>query len=213
MKSVRWGVAAALASVVLAGTGSAVSAAPVHGKGTKTVRHAPSAAAAVRLQDGGFESPRVAPRTFDEFTAGQSFGPWRVVSGSVDLIGAGYWQAAQGVQSLDLNGNNTGAVSQTFATVPRRTYSVTYALAGNPEAGPTVKTGKVLVDGQAFQDFSFDTTGKNNTNMGYVYRQVTFVATGPSTTLTFASTTLRSPAGPVVDDVKVTPCPPCPCNG
>ncbi len=104
-------------------------------------------------------------------------------------------------------------MSQTFTTIPGTQYTVTYALAGNPGALPVVKTGQVLIDGQDVQDFSFDTTGKTPTNMGYIHRQVTFVATNASTTLTFASTTPNSARGPVIDDVTVTPCPPCPTCG
>lgn len=89
---------------------------------------------------------------------------------------------------------------------------MTYALARNTNTAPAVKTGKVLIDRQDFQDSSFETAGKTNTNMGYVHRQVTFVASGLSTTLTFASTTLNSPTGPVIDNVTAESCPPCPCS-
>ncbi len=78
----------------------------------------------------------------------------------MDLIGAGFWAAADGDQSVDLDGVVAGAVSQTFATKPGTTYTVTYSLAGNVHAGPTTKTGEVLVNGQDVQDFSFDTTGR-----------------------------------------------------
>ncbi|WP_158795128.1 choice-of-anchor C family protein [Streptomyces sp. NRRL S-337] len=156
------------------------------------------------LADGSLETPRVKPNTFQTFTAGQFLGPWKVTSGSVDLKDAGYWQAAKGKQSMDLNGNGTGAVSQTFATVTGTAYTVTYALAGNSDGqAPAVKTGTVLIDGQNVQDLSFDATGKTHTDMGYVTRQVHFVATGKSTTLTFASTTPNSDGGPVIDDVTV----------
>ncbi|MFD0163596.1 DUF642 domain-containing protein, partial [Streptomyces decoyicus] len=73
-----------------------------------------------------------------------------------------------------------------------------------------VKTGEVLIDGQNFQDFSFDTTGKTFARMGYVGRQVTFVATGASTTLSFASTTASGAYGPVIDNVRVGSC--CSCS-
>lgn len=129
----------------------------------------------------------------------------------MDLIGAGFWQAAEGDQSVDLNATQPGAVAQTFTTVVGRTYTVTYALAANPEGGAAVKTGKVLVDGQNFQDFSFDSTGKTRAAMGYVQRQVTFVANAPTTTLGFAST-LPGAYGPVIDDVRVTASSPCSCN-
>ncbi|MCX4581333.1 choice-of-anchor C family protein [Streptomyces sp. NBC_01571] len=207
----RVSLVAAAVSVLLAGAGAAV-AAPAKGP-IATHGLAASSLAFSRFDDGSFETPTVPPATFQTFTAGQTIGPWQVTSGTADLIGAGYWQAAEGDQSLDLNGNNPGSVSQTFTTVPGTQYTVTYALAGNFGGPPTVKTGQVRIDGQDVQNFSFDVTGKTRTNMGYINRQVTFVATGTSTTLSFASTTPNSAWGPVIDDVTVKPCPPCPTCG
>ncbi|WP_432588152.1 choice-of-anchor C family protein [Streptomyces sp. HD1123-B1] len=192
MSRIRALVVAVVAAGVLAGTGTGASA-----------------VAASRFDDGSFETPRVSANSFQTVSAGGSIGPWQVTSGSVDQIGAGYWQAAEGDQSVDLSGTTGGTVSQTFTTVPGKRYTVTYSLAGNPGFGPAVKTGKVLVDGQNFQDFTFDTTGKSTTNMGYVTREVSFVATGTTTTLAFASTT-NTAAGPVLDDVRVRECDPCP---
>ncbi|MCQ4045291.1 choice-of-anchor C family protein [Streptantibioticus rubrisoli] len=207
---------AVTAAVLLAGTTGTALAAPAHG--ARRVSHLAAApSAAPGFSDGSFENPRVAPNTLRTFTTGRSIGPWKVTQATVDLLD-GHWQAADGQQSVDLNGTEKdlpstrpGAVSQTFATTPGATYTVTYALAGNYERGPAVKTGKVLVDGQDFQDFSFDTTGKSATNMGWVKRQMTFVATGDSTTLTFASTTAHTPSGPVLDDVTVHRCKPSCC--
>jgi choice-of-anchor C domain-containing protein len=179
--------------------------------GTGAVSAAPSAAALSRFDDGSFEYPTAPANSFTTLGAGQPIGPWQVVSGAVDLIGAGFWQAAEGNQSVDLNATQAGTVAQTFTTIPGRTYTVTYALAANPEGGPAVKTGRVLVDGQNFQDFSFDSTGKTRAAMGYVQRQVTFVAGAASTTLGFAST-VAGAYGPVVDDVRVTAASPCACT-
>ncbi|MFD5556099.1 choice-of-anchor C family protein [Streptomyces sp. NPDC127068] len=172
---------------------------------------APSAAAVSRFDDGSFEYPTAPANSFTTLTSGQSIGPWQVTSGGVDLIGAGFWQAAEGDQSVDLNAGQTGSVAQSFSTIVGRTYTVTYALAANPEGSPAVKTGKVLIDGQNFQDFSFDSTGKTRAAMGYVQRQVTFVANAPTTTLGFAST-VSGAYGPVIDDVRVTAGSPCSCT-
>ncbi|WP_043262960.1 choice-of-anchor C family protein [Streptomyces sp. CT34] len=212
MRTLRIHVTALTAVALLAGTGSAL-AAPAHSSTQASRLPAPPAAVS-HFDDGSFEYPTVKPKTFDEYAAGQFIGPWKVTSGTVDLIGAGYWDAAEGDQSLDLNGNNPGSVAQTFATTPGTTYTVSYSLAGNPQLDrrPAVKTGKVLIDGQDFQHFSFDVTGKSETNMGYVRRQVTFVARGRSTTLGFASTTRHSATGPVIDDVTVEHCRPSCCN-
>ncbi len=195
MSPIRIFVASLAVAGVLAGMGA----------GTAT------AAAVSRFDDGSFETPTVAANTFVNVGTGGTIGPWQVTSGDVDHIGDGFWQAAEGGQSVDLNGGNAGTVAQTFTTVPGKRYTVTYSLAANPAGGPAVKTGSVLVDGQNFRNFTFDTTGKSFGNMGYVTQEVTFVARGTSTTLAFASTNGGS-YGPVIDDVMVrdcTPCPPC----
>ncbi|MFI1015893.1 choice-of-anchor C family protein [Streptomyces sp. NPDC020965] len=186
-------------------------AAGVLAAGPGAASAAPSALVVSRFDDGSFEYPTAPVNAFTTITNGQPIGPWKVTSGAVDLIGAGFWQAAEGGQSVDLNATQAGAVAQTFTTIPGRTYTVTYALAANPGGGPAVKTGHVLVDGQNFQDFSFNSTGKTFTAMGYVQRQVTFVANAPTTTLGFAST-LPGSYGPVIDDVRVTVSSPCSCT-
>jgi choice-of-anchor C domain-containing protein len=121
------------------------------------------------------------------------------------LIGAGFWQHADGVQSLDLEGGVPGGVAQTFTTVPLLKYKVRFKLAGNPDAGPTVKTGDVLADGKILQSFSFSIAGKTRANMGYLGKETHFIASGLSTTLTFRSTT-GTGFGPVIDDVDVDSC-------
>ena len=52
--------------------------------------------------------------------------------------------------------------------------------------------------------FSFDTTGKTLTDMGYATQTFEFVASYPRTVLSFASTTPTA-FGPVLDAVSVTP--------
>ncbi|MFF1874424.1 choice-of-anchor C family protein [Kitasatospora herbaricolor] len=187
-----------LAAVLVAGA-TAMAAPAQAAAGHRALSH---------FDDGSFETPKAPANAFTGLTAGQSIGPWKVTAGSVDLIGAGFWQAAEGDQSLDLNGSGSGTVAQSFTTVPGTTYSVTYALAGNPEGGVALRTGRALIDGQDFQDFSFDVTGRTKTAMGYVGHQFSFVAQGTSTTLSFAST-VAGAYGPVVDNVQVKECKPC----
>ncbi|MFD8396752.1 choice-of-anchor C family protein [Streptomyces sp. NPDC059680] len=204
MFATRACVTAAAATLLLTSAAGTAVAAPAHSSG-----RAASSSVAAPLDDGSFETPEVMPDELETYVRGQFIGPWKVTQATVDLYD-GVWKTADGQQFLDLNGTegdlaNThpGAVSQTFATTPGRSYTVTYALAGNIQQGPVMKTGKVLIDGQDFQDFSFDTTGKTAFNMGWVKRQMTFVATGKSTTLTFASTTAHTASGPLIDDITV----------
>ncbi len=202
--------AAIAAAGLLAGTGTA-AASPAH-----SAPSAPSVtalAADTAFSNGSFETPLTPPNNWTVFSAGQEMGLWRVTDGSVGLTDDGVWQAAEGNQSLELNGTTTGSIAQTFTTEPGTKYSVTYSLAGNPNSTPMVKTGSINIDGQSFEDFSFDATGKTELDMGYVIRQFTFVANHASTTLEFASTTTGA-FGPVIDDVKVKSCSSCGnCSG
>lgn len=190
----NWGrrlLAAAVTMGVTTGLG-VVAAAPAH--------------ALTGFSNGSFENPVVVPYTFQRFFLGESIGAWEVSQGNVDLIGAGFWQAANGVQSLDLDGGVVqGGVTQEFITVPLLKYKVRFKLAGNVDQGPTIKTGQVLANGHVIENFAFDITGKTRANMGYVTEETYFVATGLSTTLTFRSTT-GSGYGPVIDKVTVKNC-------
>ena len=192
--------AAALTLAALAAANSAQAATAASGNAVPEPR---AASVLAPFSGGSFETPSVPAGSFATYTTGQSVGPWTVLSGTVDLVGPGFWAAADGDQSFDLDGYSAGTISQTFATAPGTTYTVSYALAGNPAAGPAVKTGAALIDGQNAQNFSFDTTGKSFADMGYATQGFTFLATKPSTTLTFASTTPGA-YGPVLDNIQIT---------
>ena len=86
---------------------------------------------------------------------------WTVSSGTVDYIGT-YWQASNGARSVDLNGGNTGAISQTFPTVPGLTYNVTFDMSGNPAGGPALKTMNVSAGG-ASTAYSYDVIASGTT--------------------------------------------------
>jgi choice-of-anchor C domain-containing protein len=131
---------------------------------------------------------------------------WNVSNGSVDWVGT-YWQAADGTRSIDLDGNETqpGTISQTFDTHVGSTYVVTFALSGNPDAGPALKTMTVDIDGGAPTAYSYD-TGVNLTTraaMHYLTKGYSFVATDLETTLNFTSTT-DGGYGAVIDNIVIT---------
>jgi hypothetical protein len=88
---------------------------------------------------------------------------------------------------------------------------VSYWLAGNTDDGVKLKTGTVSVGNQT-QGFSFDATGKDHSNMGWIEKSFSFVASGNSSTLTFASNQLNangslSSWGPALDNVSVSAVP------
>lgn len=156
------------------------------------------------LVDGGFETPQLPSYTDAVVAAGQPIGAWTVTRGNVNLIGAGYWSAAEGTQSVDLSGFVDGAVAQTFNTLPDQTYLVEFALAGNPDEPPEREDRTRLVNGQPVMDFASDITGMNRSNMSYRKMRFSFTSSGTQTTIEFASTS-GTAWGPVIDDVSVTP--------
>lgn len=130
------------------------------------------------------------------------------VGGSIDYMGD-YWQAADGVRSIDLNGFFAeGSVSQSFTTAVGQSYHVTFYMAGNPDGEPSVKT-LVASDGGS-QVFTFDIAAVPSTheNMGWEQKEFDFIAGGTGTTLTFASSNDADGAyGPALDQVSVNAVP------
>jgi choice-of-anchor C domain-containing protein len=127
---------------------------------------------------------------------------WAVTFGSIDWINT-TWPAAEGSFSIDLSGDGLGQISQTFDAVIGQQYRVSFQLAGNPASGDTIKDLQATVLGStSSQIFSFDTTGKSLTNMGWEERFFLFTALVDSVTLQFTSFE-GNPYGPALDGVSV----------
>lgn len=168
------------------------------------------------ILNGSFEQGSLCNTgTFDTRTPGATqITGWAIGGASVDYI-QGYWQAADGARSVDLSGTGVfaggsaaGSVSQTFATTPGQQYRVLFDLAGNPDDVQGVKTLLVSA-GLTTQTYTFDTTGKAKSDMGWVEREFLFTATGASTTLTFAGQT-PTQFGPALDNVRAEALEPSP---
>jgi choice-of-anchor C domain-containing protein len=127
---------------------------------------------------------------------------WTVGGNSVDWI-ATYWPAANGAMSIDLNGVDAGSLSQAFETTIGNTYTVTFALSGNPAGPPTLKTLDVSATGAAPASYSYDAALNDLTNMNWASEEYVFLATSANTTLTFTST-IAGAFGPALDNVVVS---------
>jgi len=160
------------------------------------------------INNGSFEdSSFLSGFSFVTLSAGSTaINNWTVTSGSIDYVHV-TWGASNGIFSLDLSGRvgDAGSIAQTFATTLGNQYSVSFDLAGNPLASPTIKTLR-LSAGSSSKDFTFDITGKTVTDMGWSPQNFNFVATSNSTTLSFTSLN-NSGAGPALDNVVVTAVP------
>jgi choice-of-anchor C domain-containing protein len=130
-------------------------------------------------------------------------------AGIVQLIST-YWQEPGGTSlSIALNGTSPGSISQTLNTQPGTTYTVTFALSGDPQGGNPVKTLLVTGPGapaNTSQVYTYDTSAAGNTLsiMEYLYQTFSFTATGTSSTITFASEVAGS-YGPVIGNISISP--------
>ncbi|MCK4605518.1 MAG: choice-of-anchor C family protein [Deltaproteobacteria bacterium] len=161
---------------------------------------------ATPFQNGSFEDGPDDIGAFITLPAGSAdITGWTVVSGSIDLIGS-YWDAFDGDRSIDLNGNEPGAISQVFDTEPGALYQVFFDVAGNPD-DPGLKVLVASANSMA-TEYEFDSTGKTRTEMGWTEMSFIFQASSDSTTLEFASISPPDSAfGPALDNVRVRPFP------
>ncbi|MEO8303685.1 MAG: choice-of-anchor C family protein [Betaproteobacteria bacterium] len=162
------------------------------------------------FQNGSFEGTNPC-NTFD-IPAGSTLIPgWTVSAGNIDwesAPGCG-WQPSAGSSSLDLVGNQAGGIGgirQTFDTVPGTTYRVTFDLAGNYGGAPVIKPLAVTINGVT-SNFTFDSTGRSQFNMGWTSHTINFVANSTSSTIDFVSDISASGgslnAGAALDNVQI----------
>jgi choice-of-anchor C domain-containing protein len=165
------------------------------------------------VTNGGFEdgSPQPAIGGFTTLNAGSgALSGWTIDGGSIDWIN-GYWQAAAGTHSIDLDGLARGAVSQVINTTIGATYKLSFSYAGNPDHGGYVHDMLVDIrgDGDASgiysSSFNFDTTGRTHIDMGWTASgDVIFVADSTTTRLSFESLSTNACCwGVALDDIVV----------
>jgi choice-of-anchor C domain-containing protein len=173
-----------------------------------------SAATGSVVRDGDFERPVAPADAWTTYAAGDRVLKWRVPTGSIDLIGA-YQEGditfapAAGTQSIDLAGDNPGSIAQRLPTVIGQTYTLRFAMAGNPQCGiPAVKHMRVAWNHVRVARLSFDVTGHTPSDPGWIYQEFSVVATAPSTLLKFRAANNVVFCGPALDDVSVVPATP-----
>ncbi|WP_380876043.1 hypothetical protein ACFB49_07090 [Sphingomonas sp. DBB INV C78] len=172
-----------------------------------TLLAAPAANAAV-LINGSFElgDPQPATGSFNTLGVGNTdVTGWTVVSGSIDWINE-YWQAQDGTHSIDLAGNEPGAIEQTIDTVAGQLYTVNYWLSGNPDGGDQAKQAIIAaIDGTTVVASSTITglQGASRDDMQYLLNTFQFTAAGATTTLRFTSNAGEGAFGTALDAVSI----------
>ncbi|HEV2568727.1 choice-of-anchor C family PEP-CTERM protein [Sphingomonas sp.] len=167
----------------------------------------PAAAGAVTIANGSFENG-IDPGSFTTLGAGSNgITDWTVLGGSVDYIGS-YWQASDGVRSVDLSGNAIGTLGQVVTGLTAgQSYTVTFDVSRNPDGGVTPRTGVFTAGGQTF-NFSYSDATSNRANMKWETVSYSFLATGSSALISFASDSSGGCCfGPALDNVRIAAVP------
>ncbi len=161
-----------------------------------------SAWAATTITNGSFEG---------------SMSGWSVAQ-PVDLVCGFGWQDADGDCSVDMGASpSQGEISQVLATAAGTTYTVTFALSGNPSctpgnvdwvqwvSEPGLKHLRVTASPAVHTQmiYTFDVTGKSYANMGWTQQTFAFTADSASTTLTFQNVDNYS-CGAAIDNVSIS---------
>lgn len=161
------------------------------------------------IVNGHFEKPQLRGDDWDTYYEGENLNGWIVNSGSIDLKPTDYWEDVDGGQTVDLNGDTTGSLSQKVLTQPLQKYQIRFALAGNPESYATecpppdiTKKMELWWGDKLIDTLEVDSTGKSVNFMGWRFHNYTVIATDAITKLEFKSLT-PSCYGPVIDMVTV----------
>lgn len=178
------------------------------------------------IRNGSFETGvnDAAPGGFTMKYAGSTdLTGWVVTQNNIDWDSA-FWQAADGTHSLDLNGNlGPGGLSQTISTIIGKNYTLSFAMAGNPNlckeisvtACPDILMSLTAFAGPASADFNFNVLPSYDVaNMHWTARTFDFTANSTTTQIRFASTTVLSGSeiydgffdccyGPALDNVSL----------
>src|SRR5688572_17556808 len=87
---------------------------------------APAARAQI-VQNGSFETPDAPAGIFTNLV-GNALTGWTISANNIDLVPPGLWQQADGIQSIDLNGDaGPATIFQDVTLTPGSTYRLSFA--------------------------------------------------------------------------------------
>lgn len=154
------------------------------------------------VKSGSFESPDAGDYFVTLLAGNQTLTDWAIESGSVDVIDS-IWQAADGLQMLDMNGNSPAVISQSLLTEAGSDYQVIFDLSKNTDAAIANETASVRVTAGSFSSDHHVTDTVTASDMKWSQQHASFTANADTTLLRFISTAPEGASGPALDNVVV----------
>lgn len=140
---------------------------------------------------------------FTEYTTGQTFGGWKVEEGRV-RVSVNYFTAPNDhTNTAELTGTGNSVFSQELATVPGKTYTVKFFMAGDWEGFKGDQ--KLIIEADPLRrEIPLSMPGEwSRSNMGWKEISLPFIAKSNITKLRLRSEHQKNSGGVVVADMKV----------
>jgi choice-of-anchor C domain-containing protein len=161
------------------------------------------------VTNGSFENDTFA-NPFGTLSAPNAITGWTLSGGTVDAITT-YWTAQQGINSLDLFGNDRNStLSQSISTVAGQLYKVSYWQSYNPDKAFSGEKAVLSINGgPAFSQTYTNSPVPTRSAMAWQQASTSFTAVGTNTLLSFSGTSTDTACcwGPALDNVSVTAVP------
>jgi hypothetical protein len=108
-----------------------------------------------------------------------------------------------------VNGLGVGGIQQSIATTAGQRYRLNFFMSGNPDIGSDTRTMLVGAGGKSkVFTYAFTTPPNSRGNMNWAANSMTFKASGPSTLISFQSTSTGNCCwGPALANVSLSAAP------
>ncbi len=162
-----------------------------------------TSAQAVFISNAGFEQD-ISGGTITSYFSGDSIFGWTVTASDVETVTSGFWAPSEGLRSLDLNGVNPGAISQTISGfITGATYELLFDMGGNFYSPAPSQVANVSI-GAATQNFTYvPEIGDTPSSFTWKEMSLLFIATGTSQTLSFSQVSIYPASGAALDNVRI----------
>lgn len=172
---------------------------------------------AAGLVNASFEVPTVPnPEPWIGLSGSPAGFGWVISSGNVEVISSTLWSPSDGSQSLDLNGDQPGAIYQDFTFPSAGLWAIKFDMSANPgDINIQINDKTLRVDfgiaGGPLTGISTNTVsniGRSHFDMQYVEITTPTLSVDATTVYRLAFTSLTGDTGgPVIDNVRIVAVP------